>query len=50
MAVTKTDEKKVETKQPEYPDWPGNELAEDDVVYRLPKSGNLIQKGAKADG
>ncbi len=42
-------EQKKETtpakKEKEYPIWPGNENAEVGVVYRLEKSGNLIQKG-----
>lgn len=40
------DNKKTETKkEPEYPTWPGHEAAEVGVVYKLEKSGNLIQKG-----
>ena len=41
-----TDLKKTEVKKDsQYPIWPGHEAAEVGVVYKLEKSGNLIQKG-----
>ncbi len=50
MAIAPKAETPTKAKEPEYPEWPGVEHAEDDIIYRLPKSGNLIQKGEKADG
>ncbi len=42
MPETKKEEVK---KEPSYPIWPGPENAEVGIVYKLAKSGNLIQKG-----
>ena len=45
-----TETKKPEVKKEiEYPLWPGPENAQVGVVYKLEKSGNLIEKGDKPE-